>query len=254
MGTDSDLTAVLQSLHPSSGDAGLAPGNAGLVGADPRLCAQALRVDGIAVSATTGNGLSELLWFTPGTSAWLEDLQFTLGQGPALQAAATCRPVLVADLARVPAERWPALVPEATALGIGAIFCFPLTVGSACLGTMTLQRTTPGPLSDAAMTDTWLVTNALIPILLENSPQQEAFATAEDSADFYRAAVHQASGMVSVQAGVSLAQALLLLRAHAYRHERPVLEVANDVVARRLAFHDDENGPDIPAGEGTEGP
>ncbi|MGW7090128.1 ANTAR domain-containing protein [Streptomyces sp. NPDC054871] len=247
MGTDSDLVCVLQSLQPS-------PGDASLVGADPKLCAQALRVDGIAVSATTDSDLSELLWSTAGTSAWLEDLQFTLGQGPALEAAASCKPVLVADLSRLPADRWPALVPEATALDIGAIFCFPLAVGSACLGTMTLQRRAPGPLPDAGMTDAWLVANALIPILLETSPQQEAFATADDSADFYRAAVHQASGMVSVQAGVTLAQALLLLRAHAYRHGRPVLEVANDVVARRLAFHDDENGPDIPAGEGTEGP
>ncbi|WP_367043928.1 ANTAR domain-containing protein [Streptomyces sp. Je 1-332] len=247
MGTDSDLAYVLQSLHPSSGETSL-------IGADPKLCAQALLVDGIAVSATIDDGLSELLWSTAGASTRLEDLQFTLGQGPALEVAVSCRPVLVADLSRVSADRWPVLLPEATALGIGAIFCFPLAVGSACLGTMTLQRMAPGPLPDAAMTDTSLVANALTALLLESGPQQEAFATAADSSDFYRAAVHQASGMVSVQAGVSLAQALLRLRAHAYRHGRSVVEVAEDVLARRLAFHDDENGPDDPAGEGTEGP
>ncbi|GAA3087935.1 ANTAR domain-containing protein [Streptomyces rectiviolaceus] len=247
MGTDSDLAAVLQSLHPSYGDTGL-------IGADPKLCAQALRVDGVAVSVTAGSGLSELLWSTAGASAWLEDLQFTLGQGPALEVAASCRSVLVADLSRVSADRWPVLLPEATALGVGAIFCLPLAIGSACLGTMTLQRTAAGPLPDAGLTDARLVANALISILLESGPQREAFANAADSSAFYRAAVHQASGMVSVQAGISLAQALLRLRAHAYRHGRPVVEVAEDVVARRLAFHNDENGPDIPAGEGTEGP
>ncbi|MFF3275851.1 ANTAR domain-containing protein, partial [Streptomyces chrestomyceticus] len=72
--------------------------------------------------------------------------------------------------------------------------------------------------------------------------------------EFYGAAVHQASGMVSVQAGISLAQALLRLRAHAFRHGRTVAEVAEDVVARRLHFRDDENGPGTAAGEGTEGP
>ncbi|MEU6001619.1 ANTAR domain-containing protein [Streptomyces sp. NPDC047197] len=247
MGTEGDLTHVLQTLHPSQG-------KSGLIGADPKLCAQALLVDGIAVSATTDGGLSELLWSTAGASAWLEDLQFTVGEGPALEVAATCRPVLVADLSRLPTARWPALLPEVTALGVGAIFCFPLAIGSACLGTMTLQRAAPGPLPDPTSTDIWLVANALIAVLLDSDPQQEALATAADSSDFYRAAVHQASGMVSVQAGVSLAQALMRLRAHAYRHGQPLLEVAEDVVARRLAFHNDENGPDKPAGEGTEGP
>ncbi|MEV7190527.1 ANTAR domain-containing protein [Streptomyces sp. NPDC093510] len=246
MGSE-DLAAVLDSLHPSGGDRGL-------VGADPNLCAQVLRVDGVAVSATTDSGLSELLWSTAGASERLEELQFTLGQGPGLEAAASSAPVLVPYLSRLPDGRWPALLPEATALGIGAVFCFPLSLGSACLGTMTLQRAVPGPLADTALTDAWVVANALVAILLEGGPQQDAFAAAADSSDFYRAAVHQASGMVSVQAGISLAQALLRLRAHAYRHGRPVEEVSEDVVARRLSFHDDEYGPGAPAGEGTEGP
>ncbi|MEV0255356.1 ANTAR domain-containing protein [Streptomyces sp. NPDC050732] len=246
MGTD-DLATVLGSLRPSYGDAGL-------IGADPQLCAQILRVDGIAVSATTDSGLSELLWSTAGPSARLEDLQFTLGQGPGLDVTASVAPVLVPDLSSVPADRWPALLPEATALGIGAIFCFPLSLGSACLGTMTLQRGTPGPIADATMLDVSLVANALVALLLDGGPRQTSFADADDASDFYRAAVHQASGMISVQAGTSLAQALLLLRAHAYRHGRPVVEVAEDVVARRLSFQNDENGPDTPAGEGTEGP
>ncbi|MFH8610293.1 ANTAR domain-containing protein [Streptomyces sp. NPDC018029] len=246
MGTD-DLATVLESLRPSSG-------HMGLIGADPRLCAQILRVDGIAVSATTDSGPSELLWSTAGASARLEDLQFALGEGPGLDAAASVTPVLVPDLASLPADRWPALSPEAAALGIGAIFCFPLSLGSACLGTMTLQRGTPGPITDTTMTDVLLVANALVALLLEDGPQQTSFADADDSSDFYRAVVHQASGMVSVQAGVSLAQALLRLRAHAYRHGRPVVEVAEDVVARRLSFQNDENGPGTPAGEGTEGP
>lgn len=246
MGTE-DLATVLESLRPASG-------HPGLIGADPNLCAQILRVDGIAVSATTDSGLSELLWYTAGASARLEDLQFTLGQGPGIEVAASVAPVLVPDLSSLSADRWPALAPEAEALGVGAVFCFPLSLGSACLGTMTLQRGTPGPIADTTMTDVLLVANALVALLLNGGPQQTSFADADDTSDFYRAAVHQASGMVSVQAGISLAQALLRLRAHAYRHGRSVVEVAEDVVARRLSFQNDENGPGTPAGEGTEGP
>ena len=54
----------------------------------------------------------------------------------------------------------------------------------------------------------------------------------------YRAEVHQASGMISVQLNVSLAEALVRLRAHAYAQERPIAEVAADVVARRLRFEE----------------
>ncbi|MEU7236886.1 GAF domain-containing protein [Streptomyces chrestomyceticus] len=237
---------MLRSLQPSTG-------NRGLVGADPELCAQLLGVDGIAACATTADGQSELLWSTEGTSTRLEDLQFTLGQGPGPDVAVCCAPVLVPDLSRVVASRWPVLVPEAQALGIGAIFCLPLHVGSACLGTLTLQRAAPGPLPDTTLTDAWLVANALTAVLLHGGPQQEAFARADSGSELYRAVVHQATGMISVQAGVPLARALLLLRAHAYGHGQSVVEAAEDVVARRLSFRNDENRPET-SGEGTDGP
>jgi len=50
--------------------------------------------------------------------------------------------------------------------------------------------------------------------------------------------VHQATGMISVQLEVSLAEALVRLRAHAYANDRPLNEVAADVVARRLRLED----------------
>jgi hypothetical protein len=56
------------------------------------------------------------------------------------------------------------------------------------------------------------------------------------------ARVHQATGMISVQLGVSLAEALLRLRAHAYGQDRPVADVAADVVGRRMRFDDSETG------------
>jgi AmiR/NasT family two-component response regulator len=51
-----------------------------------------------------------------------------------------------------------------------------------------------------------------------------------------RAELFQAQGMVMVQLGVSLADALARIRAHAYATNRPLREVAADIVARRLRF------------------
>jgi hypothetical protein len=51
-----------------------------------------------------------------------------------------------------------------------------------------------------------------------------------------RAEVHQATGMVSVQAELGLAASLVLLRAHSYAAERPILDVAREVIGRTLRF------------------
>ncbi|WP_030567584.1 ANTAR domain-containing protein [Streptomyces aureocirculatus] len=93
--------------------------------------------------------------------------------------------------------------------------------------------------------------NALTAALMEGSPQRDTFPAGDDGSFFYRAAVHQAAGVVSAQAGVSLAQALLRLRAHAFRHGCSVVDVAEDVVSRRRSFRHDEDEPDTAAGEGT---
>jgi AmiR/NasT family two-component response regulator len=46
--------------------------------------------------------------------------------------------------------------------------------------------------------------------------------------------VHQATGIVSVHADVSVDDAQALLRAYAFAESRPISEVAGDVVAGRL--------------------
>jgi len=60
-----------------------------------------------------------------------------------------------------------------------------------------------------------------------------------DPAVAHRAEIHQAAGMVSVQLDLSTAQALARMRAHAFVHNRLLIQVALDVVARRLVFTQD---------------
>jgi hypothetical protein len=65
-------------------------------------------------------------------------------------------------------------------------------------------------------------------------PGQLAVELAE-GADFHYP-VHQASGMVAAQLGVSVAQALVRLRAYAFGHDRALRDVAQEVLARKLRF------------------
>jgi AmiR/NasT family two-component response regulator len=50
----------------------------------------------------------------------------------------------------------------------------------------------------------------------------------------HRAAVHQASGMVSVQLGVSVEDALVAIRARAYQRGVSIGGLADDIVAQRV--------------------
>lgn len=57
-----------------------------------------------------------------------------------------------------------------------------------------------------------------------------------------RAVVHQAAGMISVQLGVDVAEALLRLRAHAFATGRSMADLAAEVVERRVRFDHSEAG------------
>ena len=55
----------------------------------------------------------------------------------------------------------------------------------------------------------------------------------EAGADFHFA-VHNAAGIVSVQEDISVTEALIRLRAFAFSSNRPLADVARDVIARTL--------------------
>ena len=60
-----------------------------------------------------------------------------------------------------------------------------------------------------------------------------AAAELEAGADFHFV-VHNAAGVVSVQEGISVADALIRLRAFAFSNDRLLADVADEVAARRL--------------------
>jgi AmiR/NasT family two-component response regulator len=94
-------------------------------------------------------------------------------------------------------------------------------------------------LDEAQTTEALAFSDAATVLLLHLQQQapSDQLSGQIDAALASRAEVHQATGMVSVQAGLDLADALAVLRAHAFTSGRPLNDVAGDVVARRLRFH-----------------
>ena len=200
----------------------------------------ALGVDGAGVTVMVSPTVRETAHSTDAVSADLEELQLTFGQGPCVDTFAN-GPVLAEDL-RAPeyAARWPAFTPAALGCGAGAVFALPLQVGAIRLGVLDLYRVRPGGLSDFELADALVFADTAGMLLLDAaagiSPGNAELAWQRKDRAAGQAVVHQATGMVLAQLGVSAEVAFARLRAYAYAHDRRLGAVARDVVDRRIRF------------------
>jgi hypothetical protein len=186
---------------------------------------------------------------TNAVSARLEALQDELGEGPCVDAFTTDRPVLEPNLAHPAVLRWPAFSGPAVDAGAGAVFGFPLRVGLVRLGALNLYRDRAAPLTDDQHADALVMADVVaqgVLVMQSNAPPGRLAAELQAGADF-QYVVHQAAGMVSAQLEITVAQALLRLRAHAFGSGRPLGEVARDVVDRSLRL-DGTDGAAIDGG------
>jgi hypothetical protein len=170
-------------------------------------------------------------------SARLEELQFTMGEGPGADDFRAGSPMLLTELDAVVA-RWPGFVPAAVAAGARAMFSFPLQAGGIQVGILTLYRSRPGPMAAGELADALVFTDIALRLLLDASYGVNRFPGYRplDGTLESRAEVHQATGMISVQLGVSLAEAFVRLRARAFASDAALSDVAAEVVERRLRF------------------
>jgi hypothetical protein len=205
-----------------------------------RASARNLPALGSAVTVMTAQGVQSLVVSSDPPTQLLADQQFSFGEGPCVDAFTYRRPVLVPDLGHRQ-NLWPAYSPAALAQGVRAVFAFPLQIGAARLGVLDVYRETPGVLSASALRQAQSFAEIALWILLDGQAGTSSDRPVEDleSAVESRSELFQAQGMVMIQLGVSLAEAMSRLRAHAFAQDRKLGDVARDVVARRLELEPD---------------
>ncbi len=173
---------------------------------------------------------------TDSVSHLIEELQYTLGEGPCIDAYRQDRVVTEPDLARPVTRRWLAFSPPALEAGVRAIFGFPLRVGTVRLGALNLYRDRASGLTEDEHADALVMADVAARWVLEAQAGASPDSVAEEleiGADFHFA-VHNAAGMISVQLGISVAEALIRLRAFAFSNNRLLAEVAQAVTERKL--------------------
>ena len=207
----------------------------------PRLCevcAEVTEMTGAGVMLMYGESPSGSLCTTNEVSARLEDLQYTLGEGPCVDAYHQDRPVIEPDLLAPATPRWLAFTPAAVDAGARAVFGFPLRVGAIRLGSLNLYRDAPGHLTDDQHADALTVASVAgraVLLMQAGAPPGDLADEIERGADFHLV-VHQAAGMVAVQSEITVVDALVRLRAHSFATSESLLDVARAVVGRSLRF------------------
>jgi len=192
-------------------------------------------VDAAGVTVTLATSPRESLYTSDQLAADMDDLTTTLGEGPGVDAV-TSGPVLAPDLNDAWCQvRWPLFGPAAIEVGVFAVFALPLRIGGIRLGVLDLYRVRPGALAGVQLADALLLADTVCALLLDTDIRADG--QRPEGAALQHPEVHQATGMVIAQLGVSAAVALIRLRAYAYSHDQRLRDVAADVVGRRLRFH-----------------
>jgi hypothetical protein len=215
-------------------------------------CAAAVAATGATGAWLTAAQAGHLMRVTDKLSEQLDEVQLMLGEGPSLDAAASGGPVLASDLdGAEDRRRWPAFAPAAGRAGAAAVFAFPLVMGAIRTGVLTLYRNQPGPLSNFQLGDALIFADAATALLLDAQDHADgngadgnggpAAAPGGQPADLarHRAEIDQATGMLTEQLGIGIADAFIRLRAYAYARDLRLTDVAHDIVARRLRLSSD---------------
>ncbi|MFJ8584792.1 GAF and ANTAR domain-containing protein [Streptomyces sp. NPDC093595] len=206
-----------------------------------RLCAavcEGLGAAGATLSLLTDTPARQLLAASDARALLLEQIQFTVLEGPCISAAADGEPVFVHDLERVPTP-WPLFgavmrekLPE-----VKAVYALPIHFGDYVLGSMDLLGLERDALPDDALKQAPetadAVAAALVPVRAHLLPGREA--PAWEPVEQVRAHwfdTHRAVGMVAAHQGLSPEDALALLRARAFRTGRTLADVTADILGR----------------------
>jgi GAF domain-containing protein/ANTAR domain-containing protein len=223
-------------------------GRRGVEAAD-RLCEACvvhLEVDAAAISLIFDGASSGTLGSSSPSARVYDELQFTFGEGPCLEAVTRRIPIVVLDLADPEEVRWPAYGPAMLAHRIRGVWAMPVIVAGEFVGALDLFRERPGPMAGEDLAGAVAAAELAGIPLLDLMDGDLRAATADPSSNAWlelnalsRAEVSQATGVLVAQLGVEPAEALVRLRAHAFTTGRSATDVARDILDRRLTLDAD---------------
>ncbi|HEV7720786.1 MAG TPA: GAF and ANTAR domain-containing protein [Iamia sp.] len=186
---------------------------------------------GIMLASPTGGGL-RVMASSSAPVRTLEVFEAQVDEGPCPECYRTGALVVHEDLASDP-DRWPTFTPRALEAGFRSAHAVPMRLRGTIIGALNLFRTEPGRLAEADIVVAQALADIATVAVLQHRVATEAqvlnqqLTHALDS----RVTIEQAKGVLAEQAGIPVEDAFAVLRAHARRHRRTLVTVAEEVVS-----------------------
>lgn len=213
----------------------------GSSGSLPSLCApflSKLHVSGVSISVSGFHGRQSTVCASGPLAERLDAMQFELGEGPRWEVLASRSTVLYPDLARVTHCSCPVFLGMARGLGVESMFSFPMLKGAALVGVVDLccrsRRVADRDFVALAKLLAGQAAGAAVQVAVNSAEDDRSAESLLSPA--LRREVHQATGMIVSQLGVTATEAFSRLQAHAFAAGLPMGEVAHAVVSRALLF------------------
>lgn len=195
-------------------------------------CGIAIRLADGPMSVASSDDLAERL----------DEVQYSAGEGPGLDAISTGRPVEVHDLDM--GEQWSAWRARGRENGVRKSLSVPLTAGDTTLGALNTYSTSAVPFTDADREATArFATKAAraLAVAARLSEHTELASHLEASLQA-RGVVDRATGILMAREHCTADEAAVLLETLAQRRGVSVLDVAEDLVGKAARPRD--SGPD----------
>lgn len=216
-----------------------AAANAPLEEVPRRVCdavCDGLGMDGTTLSLLTDTPSRQLLAASNDAALMLEDIQFTLLEGPCISAAHTGEPVAVNDL-RHELTPWPLFgaamrekMPQ-----VESLYALPFFFGDYVLGTVDLLALRPHALSTEALSQTSAVADAVTAALMTTREMiiTGSRAPAWEPEEVVRAHwfdTARAVGALAAQRGLTREDALAVMRAEAFRTGKSLADITTAIL------------------------
>lgn len=232
------LVAELMAMQSAEGE------TVGMVVLLEHLCRAALHnlgVVAVAVSLMSDAGSAGVVAGADERSVSIDELQFTLGEGPSHDAFALRRPVLTADLQSSDGGRWPGYSAAAQEAGVHGVFAFPLHIGAAAFGVLNIYVDRAGPLEFQQLTMALTFAEIATEVLLNEDATTDdgRLHLGVETVLNYRAEIYQAQGAVMVELGVSLGEALVRMRAYAFVNDQSLAELASGIMSGQVEIENE---------------
>ncbi len=202
-----------------------------------RAVARVLPVDGAGISLFFADHRRLPLGASGPAASIAERLQFTAGEGPCLSAHAERRPV-VADEATIQ-SRWPAFYDGLVAgTSIRGVISLPLEDELRGIGALDLYTVPPNDVTSLGLADALSISAEVTALLgtTDRAARSRSHGPVwlDAPAAERRSVLWQAMGFLNSGLELSSADALALLRAHAYAEGEDLEELARRVIDREI--------------------